>query len=337
MKYAFFRAWLLMVVFYAHCAGQDKAGMPTDTAKSASKDAISSRGPNHITRTIRQDRNGNIWMATFGGVFRYDGKAFTNITRNVSSARFFSVLEDRKGAFWFSTVGSGVFYYDGKSFQHLTTKEGLAHNQVIDIYEDKTGNIWFGTLTGVSRYDGKSFQNYRINNGLSLMPNEKLFLDDHNDVNSIIEDKTGKFWIGTRGHACFYDGKTFTVITHNNKPFTNVRTIIEDQKGNIWLGGNDGLWRFDGRTFTNITTDFVGYIHEDREGNLWTSSTGAQGWVLSRYDAKSLSGKKPIATELNPKDGRMLFGILVAKDGRVWFGADGVYRYDGITVTDFKE
>ena len=32
-----------------------------------------------------------------------------------------------------------------------------------------------------------------------------------------------------------------------------------------------------------------------------------------------------------------LFGILEANDGCIWFGAyDGVYRYDGNTITDFK-
>ena len=33
----------------------------------------------------------------------------------------------------------------------------------------------------------------------------------------------------------------------------------------------------------------------------------------------------------------MFFGILEANDGSIWFGAlDGVYRYDGKKVTDFK-
>jgi len=70
---------------------------------------------------------------------------------------------------------------------------------------------------GVSRYDGISFRNFTTKEGLFL------------------EDKTGKLWFGTGGEACFYDGKTFTVLTHKGKPFRNVRTIIEDKKGNIWL------------------------------------------------------------------------------------------------------
>lgn len=340
MKHVPVYALLFMFVFCTPCKGQDKTDRPKDNVKSEAD--ITSREFHRVTRTIKQDRKGNIWIATFGGVFRYDGKSFTNITSKVSSARFFSVLEDRKGNFWFSSVGSGVYYYDGQSFRNFTTKDGLANNRVTDIYEDKTGTVWFSTESGASRYDGKSFRNYRMNEGFSFLmttTKEAIPQKDHNDVNSIIEDKTGKFWFGTRGHACLYDGKVFTVLTHQGKPFTNVRTIIEDKKGNIWLGGADGLWRYDGRTFTNFSEQFVGYIIEDKKGNIWTSSEGAKGqqdWVLSRYDEKSLFNSKPTVTEIKPKAG-MIFGILEANDGSIWFGGGGVYRYDGNTITDFKK
>jgi ligand-binding sensor domain-containing protein len=150
-----------------------------------------------------------------------------------------------------------------------------------------------------------------------------------------------------------YDGKTFTVFTHEDKPFKNVRSIIEDKKGNIWLGGADGLWRYDGSTFANFTQKFVGYIIEDKKGNIWTSSErdnsqawalaqynrkplSNQAWALSRYDEKSLSNKRPTVTEIKSAEG-MFFGILEAIDGSIWFGTgDGVYRYDGSTITSFN-
>ncbi len=323
--------------------------------KNAAQDAIetkdisTSQGPKGIVRTIKKDRKGNIWITSWEGVFKYDGKSFTNITSKVSSARFFSVLEDRKGNFWFASIGSGVYYYDGKSFQNFTTKDGLANDMVGDIYEDKTGNIWFGTGTGASRYDGKSFQNLKMNEAPPVTESDSFNISIyqhplpevhwmHNDVNSIIEDNTGKFWFGTRGNATVYDGKTFTTIKNKDgKAFTNVRSIIKDKKGNIWMGGYNGLWRYDGSTFTNFTKNFVGYIYEDRKGNIWTSSQRAIGgtWVLSRYDEKSLTAKNPTVTEITNKP--MIFGILEDDKGRIWFGSfDGVYRYDGKTITDFK-
>jgi ligand-binding sensor domain-containing protein len=339
----------LMIVFCSFCNAQNKTELPTGNTKSETKEVITSHGPNNITRTIKQDRHGNIWFASWEGIFRYDGKSFTNITSKVSSARFFSVLEDRKGNLWFGSIGSGVYYYDGKSFQNFTTKDGLVNNEITCIYEDKTGNIWFGVNGGASCYDGKSFRNYMMNGDFMIEDKTgKTFPDftrPPNEVNAIIEDKTGKFWFGTRGNTFVYDarlndevgqGKAFTVFTHNGKPFSNVRTIIEDKKGNIWLGGNDGLWRYDGSTFTNFAQKFVGYTIEDKKGNIWTSSESdnGQGWALSRYDEKSLSNKKPTVTEITNKP--MIFGILEDDKGNIWFGADGVYRYDGNTITDFK-
>jgi ligand-binding sensor domain-containing protein len=334
------------------------------------KDVSTSQGPNGIVRTIRQDKKGNIWITSWEGVFKYDGKSFTNVTSKASSARFFSVLEDRKGNFWFASIGSGVYYYNGKSFLNFTTKDGLSNDSVTNIYEDKTGTIWFGTGNGASRFDGKSFRNLKMKEAPPVTGTDSVYTGPpvavkadsvhvsayqkpipeaswmHNDVNAIIEDKTGKFWFGTRGYAAIYDGKSFTTITNKDgKPFTNVRSIIKDKKGNIWLGGYDGLWRYDpstslragAGTFTNFSQKFVGYIYEDKKGNIWTSSESAnnQGWVLSRYDGKTLSDKKPTVAEIINKP--MIFGILEDDKGNIWFGGfDGVYRYDGKTITDFK-
>lgn len=318
--------------------------MPTGT-----NTASSLHGPNSIVRTITQDRKGNIWMASWEGVFRYDGKSFTNMTNTVSSARFFSVLEDKKGNFWFASIGSGVYYYDGKSFRNFTSKEGLSSDRVTTIYEDRFNHIWFGSDNGVSRYDGKSFQNFKMKEGAVAINSDSVHVTIyqqqlpenhpmHNDVNAIVEDNTGKLWFGTRGYACIYDGKTFKVVTHKDgKPFANVRSIIKDRKDNIWLGGYDGLWRYDGHTFTNFTRNFVGYIYEDKEGNILTSSENAdkKSWVLSRYAEKSLSNGYPTVTEIANKP--MIFGILEDDKRNIWFGSpDGVSVYNGKTITYFK-
>jgi ligand-binding sensor domain-containing protein len=351
----------LLLAFCSSCKGQANSDLRKYTDTIATKDSITYNGPNAITRNIIQDKKGNIWFAAFDGAFRYDGHSFVNITKDISAARFFSVLSDRNGNLWFGTIGEGVYYYDVQSssagkeaFKHFTTKDGLLNNEITSIYEDKAGNIWFGASGGASRYDGTAlptgqagFQNYIIDGDSMIIDRTgKTFASRQQyEVTAIIEDKTGRFWFATRGNTFLYDprlkvgqGKPFTVFTHDSKPFKNVRSIIEDKKGNIWLGGNDGLWRFNGSTFTNFTQKFVGHIIEDKKGNIWTSSEkgGNQGWSLSRYDAMSLSDSNPIATEIANKKA-MYFGILEASDGSIWFGSTGgVNRYDSRTVTDFK-
>ncbi|MEZ4930979.1 MAG: two-component regulator propeller domain-containing protein [Saprospiraceae bacterium] len=338
----------LLFVFIVSCNGQNKTDLPTDNKsqpQSTENDLpnhdpyfvetsymTSSYGPTSITRNIMQDKNGNIWLATWEGIIRYDGQTFTNFTNKEEVRRFhvFAVLEDTKGNLWFGTIGAGVYRYDGKTFTNFTIRDGLANDWIGCIYEDKKGIIWIGTEGGISCFDGKSFRNFTTKDGLC-----------NNDINSIIEDQTGKFWIGARGNACYYDGTTFSEISRiTGEPFVNVRSIVKDKKGNIWLGGNDGLWRYDGMFFTQLSKDFTGYIYEDRAGNLWTSSvspTNRDKWMLSRNDEKSLSSEKLTATKILEQEG-MFFGIVEDDNGGIWLGTlGGVGRYDGQTFNWFKE
>ncbi len=322
----------LMFVFCISCNGQNRTDLPNSTG-TENREVSTPYGPNSITRNILQDRKGVTWIASWEGIFRYDGKSFINMTRNVSSFRFFSVLEDKKGNLWFGSIGSGVFMYDGKSFRNFATTNGLLNNDVCSMHEDKAGNIWFGVFGGVSCYDGKSFRNFIID--------ENTMHEDHTgktfaerppyEVNSIIEDKAGRFWFATRGDTFIYNGKSFAVFAHDGQPFRNVRCTIEDRRGNIWTGGEDGLWRFDGTVYTQLTKAFTGYVYEDRKGNIWVSSESGpdKSWTLTRYDEKTLSGDKPVATTIRSNEG-MVFGILEARDGSILYGTpNGLYRYDG--------
>jgi ligand-binding sensor domain-containing protein len=339
MKYTHVYTLFLLFVFHTSY-GQNQ----TDSVRSETRDIVTSYGPNSMVRNVKKGKNGTILIAALrNGVFRYDGKSFVNLTSKIGLRRFWDVLEDRSGKLWFATTDSGVYSYNSKSFQHFTTTEGLANNAVMRIYEDKAGIIWFGTGGGISRYDGSSFQNFTTKEGLS-----------NNNITTIMEDKTGKLWIGTRGEACFYDGKTFTIFKNKEgKTFNNVWSIIEDRKGNIWFGASiikdkkddtvfveNGLWRYDGSGFTKVTQKGASAIIEDKKGNIWTTGAvnpnGVGLWTLSRYDEKSLYDKKPAVTEITSIE-KMLCGIFDADDGGIWFGSmNGVYRYDGKNITDFK-
>jgi ligand-binding sensor domain-containing protein len=339
MKCIHVYALFLISVFHNSC-GQNQTNVPQDNiskglySESQLKEADTSKVPMGQVRNVKQDRNGNILIAAgWSGVFRYDGKSFTNLTSKLGSPRFWDVLEDRRGNLWFASTDSGVYNYNGKSFQHFTTREGLANNAVMCIYEDKAGIIWFGTGgSGVSRYDGKSFQTFSTKDGLPY------------NITTIIEDKTGKLWIGTRGEAFVYDGITFTRLIHEGQAFNNVWSIIEDKKGNIWFGENggraSGLWRYDGSVFTKVSQRVVYALIEDKKGNIWTTgeiNPNGRVWALCRYDQKSLYNKIPTITEIKSRGFMEFLALFEANDGSIWFGsAGGVHRYDGKTITDFK-
>src|SRR5580658_4122812 len=126
MKFTPVYTLFLMSVFLISC-GQTKTFAPPDNIESETKDTVTSYGPNSMVRNVKKDRNGNILIASYLGVFRYDGTSFTNISSKISPPIFSSswdVLEDRKGNLWLGTKDSGVYCCPsaplragGKSFQ----------------------------------------------------------------------------------------------------------------------------------------------------------------------------------------------------------------------------
>src|SRR5688500_6176194 len=125
MKYSLIYSIFLMLVFHTPCA-QNQTNVPQDNyskrrhdlSESELKELATAKVPMAQVRNIKQDRNGNILIAaSLSGVFRYDGKSFTNLTSSkIGICNFWDVLEDRKGNLWFASIDAGVYYYNGKSF-----------------------------------------------------------------------------------------------------------------------------------------------------------------------------------------------------------------------------
>jgi ligand-binding sensor domain-containing protein len=163
-----------------------------------------------LVQCILEDKQGNIWFTTkLEGVCRYDGKSIINYKPN-DELWFRGLLEDKDGNIWVGTRYKGVYFYNGKNFSRILQNDRFDSYTVLSIIQDKSGNIWFGTEAGdeskreteggIWRYDGKTFQNISKKDDLS-----------HPAVWSILEDKSGNLWIGTRSTGLYrYDGKTFT-------------------------------------------------------------------------------------------------------------------------------
>jgi ligand-binding sensor domain-containing protein len=201
---------------------------------------------------------------------------------------------------WFATT-NGVTRYDGKRFTNLTTEDGLTHNQVWTLLEDRSGIFWFGTDGGVCRYDGKSFTPFPlpvadISNYPGAYPAEKL-------VYNIVEDRSGDVWLATNGLGVFrYDGKALTNISKKDGLVSDVVIhITESKNGDLWFACTEGypgpdkevvggVTRYDGKHFTSytakegLTGNMVWNAQEDSKGNIWI----ATGKGIDRYDGKTL-------------------------------------------------
>lgn len=282
------------------------------------------------------DKEGNLWFGTTGhGVFKFDGESFTSYTvkDGLGGNRVIDICEDKEGNILFGT-DKGVYFYDGKSIKEFLAKEGVGKKSISELFIDSKGQIWIGThFTGMYVYNGESVTNFLSND--SIINDSDLTLNDISDItedkagniwfvswdiadegvirfdgkilmgyaekdgiidskcHSVIEDKSGIIWVGSRDHGVFrYNGKSFAQILDNNGPKNeSITWILEDENGNIWFAsGSKGVYRYDGKSFENYTVE-DGLIHnsvfsivEDNEGNLWF---GTRNVSLCRFDGKS--------------------------------------------------
>src|SRR5688572_2651813 len=184
---------------------------------------------------------------------------------------FLSSMRDKGNNLWFATPTQGVFRFDAitNKFSQFTKANGLNSNNVSCMYEDKAGNIWFGTDEGVSKYDGKFLTKITAKDG----PCQKGVL-------CISEDNKGNFWFGTMGYGvCRYDPASgaFTHFTKEQGLGSDaVECILKDKAGNLWFGERaGGVSRYDasankfikvsGKCFSSQIMDIL----EDRKGNIW--------------------------------------------------------------------
>jgi ligand-binding sensor domain-containing protein len=350
MKFSKVCTLLLISTFLFSCAEQPKKKTEVQSSRHRTgltraelKEAAKSKVPRSMTRNVRLASNGDVLIASYMGVYRYNGSSFTNITQSIEWPTFWDVLEDRSGNLWLASQDSGVYFspvltstqgdntasFQQTNFQLMKQKDGLAPTSALHIREDRAGNIWFGATV----YDGKSFHRLSTKDGFPS-----------NNIRLLLEDKTGKQWFCAQAENLYvYDGKTFTVVKNEKgQPFNNVWSVLEDSRGYIWFGDAAGFWRYNGKSFDLISTKNAYAISQDKKGNIWT--TGAiepaklnQTWSLTRYDQNTLYNEEPTSTEIMKKQD-MLLGIVEDNQGNIWFGAgDGVYRYDGKTITDFKD
>lgn len=78
----------------------------------------------------------------------------------------FTIKVAADGVVWAGTWGGGVSRYDGKNWNNLTVADGLAGDIVYSIAQSKDGVMWFGTDKGLSRFDGKQWFTYAKRDGL---------------------------------------------------------------------------------------------------------------------------------------------------------------------------
>lgn len=183
-------------------------------------------------------------------------------------------------------------------FEHIGTNLGLSQSNVICIYQDSRGFMWFGTRDGLNKYDGYKFTVYKndISDSTSL---------SHNTVQDITEDQEGNLWIATWGGGLNkYDWRKEKFIRQkfSVRNFSGVRKdyinkLFRDSEGKLWIGTeNDGLYILNPETNSvqhfihdeidpsSLSSNQVKDIVEDGRHNLWV---GTGGGGVEMYDRQT--------------------------------------------------
>lgn len=205
--------------------------------------------PNQVM-SILEDGEGRLWFGTNGaGVYRYDGERFEQFLSDVGMVYedgqnhniVLSMCRDGEGSIWFSSLShAGVSRYDGKGFEHFT--DLLSDDFIRTVYCNRDGQVMVGThgnhAGGMDVFDGQRFRAFhKTNDGFR-----------HNNVLSILQDRTGVHWIGSgTTELSRFDGEHFTPFEdQDGRRYDLILFVLEDPDGKIWFGGPNGLWRYNG-------------------------------------------------------------------------------------------
>ena len=67
------------------------------------------------------------------------------------------IYQDQAGIFWLATSGGGLIRWDQQTgtINQYTTKDGLSHNVIYAVYEDRDGFLWMPSKMGLMRFEKK--------------------------------------------------------------------------------------------------------------------------------------------------------------------------------------
>ena len=147
------------------------------------------------------------------------------------SKSFRAILPDRKEGLWIAT-GLGLYHHTNTGYKLFQTESELVSPDLCDIAFDSKGNLWIGSLGGITVYKGqRRAESFTPKQGLPSI-----------SVRCVARGPDGFMWIGTELGVARYDGKDFSV-RHSKRWLVNddVRDIAFDSDGTAWIATAGGV------------------------------------------------------------------------------------------------
>ena len=261
-------------------------------------------------------RDGGLWLMGSGRVKKLIGQE-TVVDRGPApwgQDLVTALLETKSGDLLVGTLREGLFLLspDGTNL-HFTRQNGLSHDWVLDLCEDRERNLWVGTGGG----------------GLDALRKRKVEMikapDDWQGraILSVTPSAEGGLWVGTEGAGLY------RLEQGEVKPFTETNgllnffiwSVLEDYRHELWVGTfSGGLFvhhegKFEFPKGLEDPTAIVFALYQDRQGVMWVGTQSG----LARYS----NGQCAWFTR---KDGLVLPDVRVITEdvaGTIWFGMSG--------------
>lgn len=201
----------------------------------------------HSVVDVALDNKNIWWVATEGGVKRFDGLFWTTFSESNSplpSNYMYSVKCDSKNNKWFRTSGGLAKFTSEEEWTVYTTSNSPMPKNNSYAYLDKEDNVWFSTNKGATRLDGFSIDNPTVP-------------ASSNPINCINGDKNGVMWIISNNNTIskFEDNKWTTYNSDNSPlPSGGLNRVWIAPDNTPWVPSKNGAYKFSGTAWIHYST-----------------------------------------------------------------------------------
>ncbi|WP_372774252.1 two-component regulator propeller domain-containing protein [Mangrovibacterium sp.] len=310
---------------------------------------------NLSVRQIIQDDDGVLWIATFSGLYKYEGDEFVVQQRFRNNEQInndvVALLKDLNNNIWIGT-NHGLSKYnliteELITYYHSEKEPGsISSDKIRSLQMDKRGRIFIGTYdSGVNVYDS-------LRDGFIKIEFKNTIGNSRPYVKSILFGNDGKIWVGTFGDGVFSftysDSKIDSLqnyrIENDSLKLTSndVYCLFQDTDSKIAIGTRNGINLFDPQTnrfnyysFTGSPMgemgNFFRTITRDQNGKLWIGTWG--GLILCKQFEDLTTGNFDLFVH-DRKDNQsishaQIMDFFEDKSGCMWIGTEnGLNKYD---------
>ncbi len=270
--------------------------------------------PQRSVNDVIQDRQGYLWLATFGGLVRFDGRLFKTFapatTPGLTSIRILSLLEDSAGRLWIGTQDAGIIVREGERFRPVAMGKGSG--QLVWVFAEGTdGSVWAGCGGGLLRFEGlRLAARYDVSDGLPA-----------DEVLSLTAGHDGTIWVGTReGLARWSRGTIERVRDPAFRTAGGVYDIVSDESGSVWILMDDTVYQLvNGKVVRRVHVPAVGSrsvgaLAVDPATGVWVGGAGL--YLLPRdapehFEPVERFRRSPVRA------------LALDSEGSLWAGTDG--------------